>query len=133
MAALIADSLVFVPAFPPRPKAGGKQKVQPGTFQDKKVQAGYGLDKDQPFAGADPDGTGLPLFREPPPAAVAAARKGAPTPHLPDGHPDLTGFLGARRLGATPSRKARLVRMARLTTRSARRMARIRARKRLPS
>jgi hypothetical protein len=70
--------------------AAQSTKVQPGTFQDKKVQAGYGLDKDQPFAGADPDGTGLP-FKEPPPAAVAAAKK-APTPHLPDGHPDLTGF-----------------------------------------
>ena len=72
------------------PAAAQSTKVQPGTFQDKKVQAGYGLDKDQPFAGADPDGTGLP-FKEPPPAAVAAAKK-APTPRLPDGHPDLTGF-----------------------------------------
>ena len=33
---------------------------------------------------------GLP-FKEPPPAAVEAAKK-APTPHLSDGHPDLTGF-----------------------------------------
>ena len=58
--------------------------------QSNKVQIGYGLDKDQPFAGADPDGTGLP-FKEPPPEAVAAARK-SPTPHMTDGHPDLTGF-----------------------------------------
>src|SRR5207237_1426605 len=43
-----------------------------------------------PFAGADPDGTGLP-WKEPPAAAVEAAKK-APTPHLADGHPDLTGF-----------------------------------------
>lgn len=55
-----------------------------------KVGIGYGLDKDQPFAGADPDGTGLP-WKEPPPAAVAAAKQ-APTPHMPDGRPDLTGF-----------------------------------------
>jgi hypothetical protein len=54
------------------------------------VQVGYGLDKDQPFAGADPDGTGLP-WKEPPAAAVEAAKK-APTPHLADGHADLTGF-----------------------------------------
>jgi len=65
-------------------------KPKPGALQDSKVQAGYGLDKDQPFAGADPDGTGLP-FKEPPPEAVAAAKK-APTPHMADGHPDLTGF-----------------------------------------
>src|SRR5438477_2945963 len=56
----------------------------------KKVAVGYGLDKDQPVAGADPDGTGLP-WKEAPPEAVAAAKQ-APTPHLADGHPDLTGF-----------------------------------------
>src|SRR6202049_2810713 len=72
------------------PAAAQKKKLPPGAIQDKKVQVGYGLDKDQPFAGADPDGTGLP-FKEPPPAAVEAAKK-APTPHLTDGHPDLTGF-----------------------------------------
>src|SRR5579871_1732141 len=72
------------------PAAAQNGKVSPGTPQDKKVQAGYGLDKDQIFAGADPDGTGLP-FKEPPPEAVAAAKK-APTPRLADGHPDLTGF-----------------------------------------
>src|SRR5258708_28933391 len=66
------------------------QRVLPGAINDKKVQTGYGLDKDQPFAGADPDGTGLP-FKEPPPEAVAAAKK-APTPKLADGHTDLTGF-----------------------------------------
>ena len=90
MAAFIvaASCLSCVPAA--AQSTGQSTKVQPGTFQDKKVQAGYGLDKDQPFAGADPDGTGLP-FKEPPPAAVAAAKK-APTPRLPDGHPDLTGF-----------------------------------------
>jgi hypothetical protein len=70
--------------------AAQSKKVPLGAINDKKVQAGYGLDKDQPFAGADPDGTGLP-FKEPPPAAVEAAKK-APTPHLADGHPDLTGF-----------------------------------------
>jgi len=66
------------------------QRVLPGAVNDKKVGAGYGLDKDQPFAGADPDGTGLP-FKEPPPEAVAAAKK-APTPKMMDGHIDLTGF-----------------------------------------
>jgi hypothetical protein len=67
-------------------------KLPPGALQGKKVQSGYGLDKDQPFAGADPDGTGLP-FKEPPAAAVEAAKK-APTPRSSDGHPDLTGFWG---------------------------------------
>src|ERR1700720_3152625 len=66
------------------------KKLPPGAVTDKKVEVGYGLDKDQPFAGADPNGTGLP-WREPPPEAVEAAKKG-PTPHLADGHPDLTGF-----------------------------------------
>src|ERR1700761_220092 len=66
------------------------QKLPPGAILDKKVQTGYGLDKDQPFAGADPDGTGLP-WKEPPAAAIEEAKK-APTPHLPDGHIDLTGF-----------------------------------------
>src|SRR5712691_4018056 len=72
------------------PACCAQNRVPPGAVQDKQVQTGYGLDKDQPFAGADPDGTGLP-FKEPPPEAVEAA-KTAPTPHLPDGHPDLTGF-----------------------------------------
>src|ERR1700733_3931090 len=72
------------------PGGAQERKVQPGAILDKKVQVGYGLDKDQPFAGADPDGTGLP-FKEPPPAAVEAAKK-APTPHMPDGKTDLTGF-----------------------------------------
>src|SRR5215471_17353633 len=67
-----------------------QNRVPPGALQGKQVQTGYGLDKDQPFAGADPDGTGLP-FKEPPAAAVEAAKK-APTPHLADGHADLTGF-----------------------------------------
>ena len=67
-----------------------QNRVPPGALQGKQVQTGYGLDKDQPFAGADPDGTGLP-FKEPPSDAVAAAKK-APTPRLADGHPDLTGF-----------------------------------------
>src|SRR6202049_5342756 len=62
----------------------------PAPSQTKKVPIGYGLDKDQPFAGADPNVTGLP-WREPPREAIEAARKG-PTPHLADGHPDLTGF-----------------------------------------
>src|SRR6185295_3649265 len=68
------------------------KKLPPGAIQDKIVKTGYGLDKDQPFAGADPDGTGLP-FKEPPAAAVEEAKK-APTPKMPDGHPDLTGFWG---------------------------------------
>src|SRR5437588_2354348 len=46
---------------------------------NKNVPIGYGLDKDQPFAGADPDGTGLP-WKEPPAAEVEAAKK-TPTPH----------------------------------------------------
>src|ERR1700693_4641449 len=70
--------------------APGGAQTSPAPAQGKKVPTGYGLDKDQPFAGADPNGTGLP-WREPPPEAVDAARKG-PTPHLADGHPDLTGF-----------------------------------------
>src|SRR5690242_13707373 len=68
----------------------GAAQTSPTPTQSKKVPTGYGLDKDQPFAGADPNGTGLP-WREPPPEEVEAARKG-PTPHLADGHPDLTGF-----------------------------------------
>ena len=52
--------------------AQNTSKVKPGALQNKKVEAGYGPDKDQPFAGADPDGTGLP-FKEPPPEAVDAA------------------------------------------------------------
>jgi hypothetical protein len=67
-------------------------RLPPGAVQDKIVKTGYGLDRDQPFAGADPDGTGLP-FKEPPAEAVEAAKK-APTPHMIDGHPDLTGFWG---------------------------------------
>lgn len=85
-AALAAIGLCCAPA-------GAQQaKLEPGAVADKIVKTGYGLDKDQPFAGADPDGTGLP-FKEPPPAAVEEAKK-APTPHLPDGHIDLTGFWG---------------------------------------
>src|SRR5216683_7151088 len=68
----------------------GAAQTAPTPTPTKKVPTGYGLDKDQPFAGADPNGTGLP-WREPPPEAVEAARTG-PTPHLADGHPDLTGF-----------------------------------------
>jgi len=79
--ALIA--VFLIPAF-------GAAQSAPAPAQVKKVPTGYGLDKDQPFAGADPNGTGLP-WREPPPEAVEAAKKG-PTPHLADGHPDLTGF-----------------------------------------
>src|SRR5467141_2638763 len=73
----------LIPAF-------GAAQSAPAPAQVKKVPTGYGLDKDQPFAGADPNGTGLP-WREPPPDAIEAAKKG-PTPHLADGHPDLTGF-----------------------------------------
>src|SRR5215831_9249619 len=82
--ALLLAALFRVPA------AAQYKNPQPGALPGNKVQVGYGLDKDQPFAGADPDGTGLP-FKEPPPDAVAAARK-APTPRMIDGHPDLTGF-----------------------------------------
>jgi hypothetical protein len=74
------------------PVGAQTNKLPPGAVADKIVKTGYGLDKDQPFAGADPDGTGLP-FKEPPPAAVASA-KDAPTPKLADGHIDLTGFWG---------------------------------------
>src|SRR5258706_12652110 len=86
------------------PAVAQSKKLPPGAVNDKKVQVGYGLDKDQPFAGADPDGTGLP-FKEPPPAAVEAAKK-TPTPHLADGHPDLTGFWGPAGWGfsATPGK-----------------------------
>src|SRR5262252_2466935 len=88
---LLTYSLVIVMAVAiSAPMAAQDRNLPPGALQDKKVQVGYGLDKDQPFAGADPDGTGLP-FKEPPPEAVAAARK-APTPRMIDGHPDLTGF-----------------------------------------
>jgi hypothetical protein len=72
------------------PALAQNRNLAPGGIQNNKVTVGYGLDKDQPFAGADPDGTGLP-FKEPPREAVEAARK-APTPHMSDGHPDLTGF-----------------------------------------
>ena len=72
------------------PASAQNRNLAPGAIQNNKVTVGYGLDKDQPFAGADPDGTGLP-FKEPPREAVEAARK-APTPHMSDGHPDLTGF-----------------------------------------
>src|ERR1039458_2037898 len=84
----------LIPAF-------GAAQTAPTPKQVKKVPTGYGLDKDQPFAGADPNGTGLP-WREPPPEAVEAARKG-PTPHLADGHPDLTGFWAPAGWGYTVS------------------------------
>ena len=74
------------------PAAAQSNKIAPTALAGKEVKTGYGLDRDQPFAGADPDGTGLP-FKEPPPEAVEAAKK-APTPHLIDGHIDLTGFWG---------------------------------------
>ena len=70
--------------------AAQQNKAQPGAFEGKKVPVGFGPDADQLFAGADPDGTGLP-WKEPPPEVVEAAKKAA-TPHLADGHPDLTGF-----------------------------------------
>jgi hypothetical protein len=52
----------------------GAAQNAPTPSPTKKVPTGYGLDKDQPFAGADPNGTGLP-WREPPPEAVEAAKK----------------------------------------------------------
>jgi hypothetical protein len=70
--------------------AAQQNKPKPGAFEGKKVPVGFGPEADQLFAGADPDGTGLP-WKEPPPEVVEAAKK-APTPHLADGHPDLTGF-----------------------------------------
>lgn len=60
--------------------------------QAKRVPKGYGPEADQPYAGADPEGTGLP-WKEPPADVVNAAKK-APTPRTADGHPDLTGFWG---------------------------------------
>src|SRR6202521_809622 len=83
VAGLALTVACLIPAF-------GAAQTAPAPTQTKKVPIGYGLDKDQPFAGADPNGTGLP-WREPPREAIEAARKG-PTPHLADGHPDLTGF-----------------------------------------
>src|SRR3974377_2297348 len=72
------------------PAAAQNRNPAPGSIEGNKEKIGYGLDRDQPFAGADPDGNGLP-FKEPPPEAVAAARK-SPTPQMTGGHPDLTGF-----------------------------------------
>src|ERR1700756_1157632 len=69
--------------------ASARAQAKAGN-DNKTVPIVYGLDKDQPFAGADPNGTGLP-WKEPPAAEIEAAKK-APTPHLADGHPDLTGF-----------------------------------------
>src|SRR5580693_10428376 len=76
--------------FVSRPAGAQNSRAAPGAFENQKVPAGFGPDADQLFAGADPDGTGLP-WKEPPPEVVEAAKK-APTPHLPDGHPDLSGF-----------------------------------------
>src|SRR5690242_21284548 len=82
---LVAGVLCLVPA-----QAQAQSKSRNDNKDNKNVSVGYGLDKDQPFAGADPDGTGLP-WKEPPAEAIEQAKK-APTPHLADGHPDLTGF-----------------------------------------
>ena len=92
---LVSCCVVAVAAFPALyllsiSAAAQNAKPQPGAFETKKVPTGFGPDADQLFAGADPDGTGLP-WKEPPPNVVEAAKK-APTPHLPDGHPDLPGF-----------------------------------------
>src|SRR5271156_1815176 len=57
-----------------------------------RVPKGYGPNADQPYAGADPDGTGLP-WKEPPADVVDDAKK-VPTPRAADGHPDLSGFWG---------------------------------------
>lgn len=86
LAAALALACLLLVCMP----AAGQDKTTPGAFENKKVPIGFGLDADQVFVGADPDGTGLP-WKEPPAAAVEAAKK-APTPHLADGHPDLTGF-----------------------------------------
>jgi hypothetical protein len=88
--AVAAVVATVVLCFVSMPAAGQNGRVAPGAVSSRKVPTGFGPDADQPFAGADPDGTGLP-WKEPPAAAVEAAKK-APTPHLADGHPDLTGF-----------------------------------------
>src|ERR1700686_4781369 len=82
-AGLALTALCFMPAL------GTAQTAQPPA-QTKKIPAGYGLDKDQPFAGANPNGTGLP-WKEPPAEEIEAAKK-APTPPLPDGPPALRAF-----------------------------------------
>jgi len=87
---LLKGSLAAIVAASFCSTAAAQDHKSPGALQGAKVQTGYGLDRDQPFAGADPDGTGLP-FKEPPAEDVAAARK-APTPRMIDGHTDLTGF-----------------------------------------
>lgn len=92
MQSVVVLAGIALTSAPVAAQAGQTKKLPPGAVADKIVKAGYGLDKDQPFAGADPDGTGLP-FKEPPPEAVAEAKK-APTPKMMDGHIDLTGFWG---------------------------------------
>jgi len=62
------------------------------STQVPRTPKGFGTTADQPFAGENPEGDALP-WKQPPPAVIAAAKK-APTPHLADGHPDLTGFWG---------------------------------------
>src|SRR5580692_10234870 len=87
LATISALGLLYLLSFS---TAAQDSKPKPGTFENKKVRTGFGPDADQLFAGADPDGTGLP-WKEPPADVIAAAKK-APTPHLADGHADLTGF-----------------------------------------
>ncbi len=94
---LMYSFAALVAAIISTPASAQSKKIAPGAYKDKQVKVGYGLDRDQPFSGADPDGTGLP-FKEPPPEAVEAAKK-APTPHLSDGHIGPYWFLGTRRLG----------------------------------
>src|SRR5712691_10732246 len=109
------------------PAAAQNGKLPPGAVQDKQVQTGYGLDKDQPFAGADPDGTGLP-FKEPRPRPSRRRKRRPRRTCLTD----IRTLLGSGRrpVGVTPSLKEDSVRMGRLITRSARRRLQIRRDKR---
>ena len=87
LATTSALGLLYLLSFQLPPKIAN---LSLALLKTKRYRTGFGPDADQLFAGADPDGTGLP-WKEPPPAVVEAAKK-APTPHLPDGHPDLSGF-----------------------------------------
>lgn len=89
----------------------------PAAAQNERVPKGYGPNADQPYAGADPDGTGLP-WKEPPADVVNQAKK-APTPKAADGHIDLTGFWGPAGWGYAITTES-LARTGRLTTCSGR-------------
>ena len=53
IAGLSLAAVCLIPAY-------AAAQTAPAPTQGKKVPTGYGLDKDQPFAGADPNGTGFP-------------------------------------------------------------------------